>query len=356
MRKSLKIVIVLLVVAVVAAALLLNFENRDGAVGAKREPLPLFVAADSADFMVAYAEGLGDARPERTVDGRLYRNFVQLLRTDRMRESLQDTFTTECKTGVRLALFKDTTLVEEFLLAERIGREGVPGIWTPRRYGKINKFLEDAGVHFKPCVRTNEEPVAPIAENQRPILAMPKFARSHRNRENAGIAPSVDSAQMSEGQMAPELTNGEITNNVLKVLDGIILPADTAVGEPLESLLIQWNHAEVTFYKEPYTKDSVEKKILLNDEDFKTLTELLKNDRYETYASAEGLYTLYSKVTLFKDSVAVMELWNTSKNGEWMEKFPLQNGKGFERSGLWFSANPAALKDFFEHVKAYRTE
>ena len=52
MRKSLKIVIVLLVVAVVAAALLLNFENRDGAVGAKREPLPLFVAADSADFMV----------------------------------------------------------------------------------------------------------------------------------------------------------------------------------------------------------------------------------------------------------------------------------------------------------------
>lgn len=360
MRNSVKIVIAVLAVMVVSAALFLCLGNKGPAEETKREPLPLFAALDSADMMIAYAEGLGDARQERTVDGRLYRNFVQLLRTNRMQGNLQDTFTTNCKTGARLALFKDTTLVEEFLFADRIGREGVPGTWTPRRFGKINKFLKDVGVQFKPCVNPDEdENTAAIVESQRPVLTMPKIGSARKKKDSADAAP-VDSAEALDVAASPEaaneVTNGEITNNVLNVLDGIILPADTAVGAPLESQFQNWNRAKIVFYKEPYAKGEVEKEFMLGDADFKALGEHLKNSRYETYASAEGIYTLFSKLVLYKDSVAVMELWDTSRKLEWLEKRPLHNGESFERSGYWFAANPAALKTFFDNLKAYRPE
>ena len=68
--------------------------------------LSLFEAADSADFMIVYAVGLGEVKRKRTVDGRLYRNFVQLLRTNRMQEDLKDTFSTSCKTGVRIDFYR----------------------------------------------------------------------------------------------------------------------------------------------------------------------------------------------------------------------------------------------------------
>lgn len=358
MRNSVKIVIAVLVVVVVSAALFLCFGNRGSAEETKREPLPLFAALDSADMMIAYAEGLGDARQERTVDGRLYRNFVQLLRTNRMQENLQDTFTTNCKTGTRLALFKDTTLVEEFLFADRIGREGVPGTWTPRRFGKINKFLKDVGVQFKPCVTPDEdEYTVAIVESQRPVLTMPKIGAARKKKAAADSAP-VDSLGIlaASSEPANEVTSGEITNNVLNVLDGIILPADTAVSDPLGLQFKSWNRAKIMFYKEPYANGEVEKEFMLNDADFKALGEHLKNSRYETYASAEGIYTLFSKVILYKDSVAVMELWDTSKKLEWLEKRPLHNGENFERAGYWFAANPAALKTFFDKLKAFPVE
>lgn len=362
MRKSLKIVIVLLVVAVVAAALLLNFENRDGAVGAKREPLPLFVAADRADFMVVYAEGLGDARPERTVDGRLYRNFVQLLRTDRMHESLQDTFTTECKTGVRLALFKDTTLVEEFLLADRIGREGVPGIWTPRRFGKINKFLKDVGVQFKPCESSGEEGGVndvlsqAIAENQRPVLTMPKFGANRKARKSREVEAVQDSAVNLVAEISkPDSSLMDESMNAVKLLDELILPADTAVGEPIAVEFEQMNEGSVSFFNE----DGSERKdayVALTREQMKALGELLKHSRLETFAASQiDDSKRYSQITLFGDNGKEMRLWKISEKSSYLVKF--HKGDRFSNfEGFWVPEDPSALKTFFDNLKGPRPE
>lgn len=362
MRNSVKIVIAVLAVVVVSAALFLCLGNKGSAEETKREPLPLFAALDSADMMIAYAEGLGDARQERTVDGRLYRNFVQLLRTNRMQESLQDTFTTNCKTGARLALFKDTTLVEEFLFADRIGRVGVPGTWTPGRFGKINKFLKDVGVHFKPCVdsegvdNANDVLSQAIAESQRPVLTMPKFGANRKARKNMERESARDSiASLAAEISKPDPSLFDESMNAVKILDELILPADTAVGVPIAVQFEQMNEGSVSFFNE----DGTERKddyIVLTKGQMKELGELLKHSRLETFAtSQQDGSKKYSQITLFGDDGKVMRLWRISEKSSYLVKF--HQGDRFSNfEGFWVPEDATALKTFFDNLKATRPE
>ena len=56
-------------------------------------------------MMLVTPEGLGKHAKGRVVSGRAYQNFVQMLRLADARESLLDTFHTECATGLRVQLF-----------------------------------------------------------------------------------------------------------------------------------------------------------------------------------------------------------------------------------------------------------
>lgn len=307
--------------------------------------LNLFETADSADFMIAYAMGIGDVKRKRTIDGRLYRNFVQLLRTDRMQENAQDTFATECKTGLRLAFYKDTTLVDEFLFADRFGRDGVTGVWIPRRLGKINKFLKDNGVQFMACSDSTHgmQKLDAPEENSRPIFTMPEIGAARKRKKD------LDENAVTEN-VPDEILNGTITNNVLDALDGLILPADTAVGEPLYKQVQNCNRGEVSFYKKVDNRDSLVQVVSLTEKLLDEFKNLLKTCRYETFASSVDNQALFSKTTLFQDDQVVMELWN-SKKYEWISKFPMSNGKNLGSSGTWFAADPGALQAFFDNLR-----
>lgn len=313
----------------------------------KREPLPLFSALDSAEFMVAYAVGLGDVKRERIIDGRRYRNFVQLLRTDRVRECLQDTFTTSCQTGLRLALYKDSTLVEEFRLADRIGyEEGSVGVWTPRHLAKINKFLKNNGAQFVACsdsaVVSHDLNVP--GEKQRPVFVMPDFDTVRKKRKSRETAPETNGIPNVGG--AP----GVALNHTLQTLEELILPRDTALGEPLYVQSKNWNRGQVSFYKKVDGRDALDRTVDLTKEQLRKFGDLLKNVYYETYASYSNELSPVCELTLYKDSVAVMKLVNYWKEYAFM-KFPMVNGKDLGPHGEWFPANSVEMRTFFEALE-----
>lgn len=135
------------------------------------ETLPLFSLADSADHMEVLPVGIGDAVRPSTIDGRLYRNFVQLLRTTGGVESLNDSVETSCPTGLQITLLKNSLEIGKFRLADIVIRLGYDkGFWIPKKIGKINKFLNDVGVKYKPCesrdsLKENDESESQAVEN-----------------------------------------------------------------------------------------------------------------------------------------------------------------------------------------------
>lgn len=135
------------------------------------ETLPLFSLADSADHMEVLPVGIGDAVRPSTIDGRLYRNFVQLLRTTGGVESLNDSVETSCPTGLQITLLKDSLEIGKFRLADIVIRLGYDkGFWIPKKIGKINKFLNDVGIKYKPCesrdsLKENDESESQVVEN-----------------------------------------------------------------------------------------------------------------------------------------------------------------------------------------------
>lgn len=135
------------------------------------ETLPLFSLADSADHMEVLPVGIGDAVRPSTIDGRLYRNFFQLLRTTGGVESLNDSVETSCPTGLQITLFKDSLEIGKFRLADIVIRLGYDkGFWIPKKIGKINKFLNDVGIKYKPCesrdsLKENDESESQAVEN-----------------------------------------------------------------------------------------------------------------------------------------------------------------------------------------------
>lgn len=370
MRNSVKIVVALLAIAAVTLVVLFWHPSKPESVEeVKRVPPSLFAALDSADFMIAYAEGVGDVERKKIVDGRYYRNFVQLLRTDRMQENLQESFRINCKTGLRLALYRDTTFVEEFLFADRIGRKNVPGVWTPRHLGKMNKFLKDIGVQFVECADSarhkipDEEDVLAPFEKRRPLLTMPKFGGSRKAKKNDEREFVRDSiANLAAEISKPDSSVLGESQNALKILDGIILPADTAWGEPLSVQFKNWKQGEVVFYDASDSADGTKKSVALTKLQMEKLGQLLSRTRLETFSMGqEWNFNHYAKIVLYNGNNqkngelelwnGKLELWSVDENARFLVKRRV-GCRAASFKGYWLPEKAAVLKAFLELVKS----
>lgn len=272
-------------------ALVLAGCSGDSAGEKQHETLPFFSALDSANMMLVTPEGLGERAKGKVISGRAYQNFVQMLRLADARESLLDTFHTECATGVRVQLFLDTLSVAELRVAEKIGRVGDDiGVWEPEKpvtMGKVNAFLRNQGVKFRPC--------------------------------------PIGSAEVSED---PDFA-----------LNGMILDHDTAVGKPLYDLLKDSDHAVL------HKRGNVE----LDSSQLQELLSLLRTPKRESF-SGGCLCISRATISFYQDSVNTFRLHVIGSDYGTLEKHDLLSG--FGASGIWESANPQALKAFFERIKA----
>ena len=317
MQKRKKKFIGIAVLACVVAAVVFAVLCARGA-SADEEPhetRPLFDVLDSANMMLVTPEGLGEHAKGRVVSGRPYQNFVQLLRLADAKETLLDTFHTECATGVRIQLFHDTLSVAELRIAEKIGRVGDDiGVWEPEKpvtMGKVNAFLRNQGVKFRPC--------------------------------------PIGSAEVSEDSDF--------------ALNGMILDRDTAVGKPLYDLLKDSERAIVRFTGLVMPKSLADKKnkveavlelqkrrnVELDSSQLQELLSLLRTPKRESF-SGGCLCISRATISFYQDSVNTFRLHVIGSDYGTFEKHDLLSGVG--ASGLWESANPQALKAFFDRVKA----
>ncbi len=314
-KRKKKIVCVAVLACVVAVAFLAVLCSRDGGKFAPHETKPLIEVLDSANMMLVTPEGLGEHAKGRVVSGRPYQNFVQLLRLADAKETLLDTFHTECATGVRVQLFHDTLSVAELRIAEKIGRVGDDiGVWEPEKpvtMGKVNAFLRNQGVKFRPC----------------PI-------------------------ETAEASSDPDFA-----------LNGMILDHDTAVGKPLYELLKNSERAVVRFLGLVMPKSLADKKnkveavqelqkhrnVELDSSQLQELLSLLRTPKRESF-SGGCLCISRATISFYSDSVKFFDLHVIGSDYGSFEKHDLLSG--FGASGIWESANPQALKAFFERIKA----
>jgi hypothetical protein len=282
----------------------------DSAGGKPHETKPLMEVLDSANMMLVTPVGLGDRAKGKVVSGRLYKNFVQLLRQADAEESLQDTFKTECAVGLHIKLFRDTLSVAELRIAEKIGRIGDDvGVWTPKKMrtiGMANTFLREQGINFRPC--------------------------------------SDVSAELSD---AP-----------INALNDLILSADTAVGTPLYELVKDADRVVVGFTK-IITRKSVSKKedildpkhnqnrVELDSSQLRELISLLREPKKESFAGM-CLCLPRAKVTFYRDSSVIMTVDVFGHDFDSLEKHPM--GADFNSTGIWNSAHPEKFKAFFDRI------
>ena len=320
MQKRKKKIVCVAVLACVVAAVVFAVLCARGA-SADEEPhetRPLFDVLDSANMMLVTPVGLGEHAKGKVISGRTYQNFVQLLRLADAKETLLDTFHTECATGVRVQLFHDTLSVAELRVADKIGRVGDDiGVWEPEKpvtMRKVNAFLRNQGVKFRPC--------------------------------------PIGSADVSED---PDFA-----------LNGMILDRDTAVGKPLYDLLKDSEHAIVSFTGIALPKNVTRKNkkktidvvaqelqkhgnVELDSSQLQELLSLLRTPKRESF-SGGCLCISRAAISFYQDSVNTFRLHVIGSDYGTFEKHDLLSGVG--ASGIWESANPQALKAFFDRIRA----
>jgi len=317
-KRKKKIVCVAVLACVTVAVAFVVFCCRDGGEGTSHETRPLFDVLDSANMMLVTPVGLGDHAKGKVISGRAYQNFVQLLRLADAKETLLDTFHTECATGVRVQLFHDTLSVAELRVADKIGRVGDDiGVWEPEKpvtMRKVNAFLRNQGVKFRPC--------------------------------------PIGSADVSED---PDFA-----------LNGMILDRDTAVGKPLYDLLKDSEHAIVSFTGIALPKNVTRKNkkktidvvaqelqkhgnVELDSSQLQELLSLLRTPKRESF-SGGCLCISRATISFYQDSVKTFRLHVIGSDYGTFEKHDLLSGVG--ASGIWESANPQALKAFFDRIRA----
>ena len=320
MQKRKKKIVCVAVLACVVAAVVFAVLCARGA-SADEEPhetRPLFDVLDSANMMLVTPVGLGEHAKGKVISGRTYQNFVQLLRLADAKETLLDTFHTECATGVRVQLFHDTLSVAELRVADKIGRVGDGiGVWEPEKpvtMRKVNAFLRNQGVKFRPC--------------------------------------PIGSADVSED---PDFA-----------LNGMILDRDTAVGKPLYDLLKDSEHAIVSFTGIALPKNVTRKNkkktidvvaqelqkhgnVELDSSQLQELLSLLRTPKRESF-SGGCLCISRAAISFYQDSVNTFRLHVIGSDYGTFEKHDLLSGVG--ASGIWESANPQALKAFFDRIRA----
>lgn len=292
MQKRKKKFIGIAVLACVVAAVVFAVLCARGA-SADEEPhetRPLFDVLDSANMMLVTPEGLGERAKGKVISGRAYQNFVQMLRLADARESLLDTFHTECATGVRVQLFHDTLSVAELRIADKIGYVGEDvGVWEPDRpvvMRKINMFIRHQGINFRPCA---------------------------------------------------------VKDSTTDALESLILENDTAISTPLHEIAKDANRARVSWgmslkCDKPTTTE-------LTKDEFDEFVSLLHAGK-ESF-SGGCLCLPYATIGLYSDSVKVMTLFAIGQNFERMEKRELD----FHAAGVWSSTDPQSIGAFFNRLK-----
>lgn len=318
-KRKKKIVCVAVLACVVAAVVFAVLCARGASADEEpHETRPLFDVLDSANMMLVTPVGLGEHAKGKVISGRTYQNFVQLLRLADAKETLLDTFHTECATGVRIQLFHDTLSVAELRIAEKIGRVGDGiGVWEPEKpvtTRKVNAFLRNQGVKFRPC------PIGSAEESEDPDFA----------------------------------------------LNGMVLDRDTAVGKPLYDLLKDSERAIVSFkgIAMPNTITRKNKKktidvvaqelqkhgnVELDSSQLQELLSLLRTPKRESF-SGGCLCISRAAISFYQDSVNTFRLHVIGSDYGTFEKHDLLSGVG--ASGIWESANPQALKAFFDRIRA----
>jgi len=313
---------------------------------------------ESADRVNVVAVGLGKQERHRFISGRLYQNFVQLLKTNG-RLNDKEIFTDDCKVGVELEFYRDTVLLGNFRMTNRIGRDSVAGVWETRHMAKVNKFLKDQSVQFVACKTATpvegfvDDSLLVGRELERVILSMPKFGATRSSKKNEERNASLDSVNKmaSESAALSESLAGE-SQNALKVLDEMLMPADTAIGEPLGDRFARWNRVEVVFFDSSMAAQA-EKTYSLDEKQIQTLADLFKNSVMETFSMSDRPPAKNDVVIcLYKDSVPEMELWEM--NGQKYNvllKRAIQPSGFTENEGFLVPQNSEALKAFFDSIK-----
>ena len=292
------------------AALLLAGCSGDSGSSRPHETKPLIEVLDSANMMLVTPVGLGDRVKGKVISGRLYENFVQMLRLADAEESLQDTFHTECATGLHIKLFKDTLSVAELRVAEKIGRVGDDvGVWTPQKMVtivRVNAFFRSQGINFRPC--------------------------------------SIASAALS--------------NDPVNALDLLILSGDTAVGTPLYEIVKDADRVTIGFTEIMTRKAGIKKRIEnlkqnrngveLDSSQIQEFISLLRKPKREAFAGG-CLCLPKAKVTFYRDSSVIMMV---NVNGNNFDSFEKKDPwADFKSVGFWESADPQAMKAFFDRIK-----
>ncbi|MBR4783936.1 MAG: hypothetical protein IK012_01610 [Fibrobacter sp.] len=285
----------------VLAALMLAGCSGDSSGEKTHVTKPLLSVLDSANMMLVTPVGLGDRAKGKVISGRLYENFVQMIRLADADESLLDTFSTECATGLRVQLFKDTLSVAELRIAEKIGRIGGDiGTWTPKSavvMARMITFFRGQGINFRPC--------------------------------------SVVTADQSE--------NGE------DALAQLVLSSDTAVGKPLYEIVKDADRATVGFTRFITNKSDLGKprknKMELDSSQLQELISLLREPKKESFAGG-CLCLSKANVTFYRDSSVIMSVKVIGNDFRQLEKHPLD----LESDGMWVSAHPEKIKAFFDRL------
>ena len=301
-----KNVLKLLVCCGLLAAFVLAGCSGDSSGQKPHKTKPLLSVLDSANMMLVTPVGLGDRAKGKVISGRLYENFVQMIRLADAEEFLLDTFSTECATGLRVQLFKDTLSVAELRIAEKIGRVGDDvGTWTPKSavvMARIITFFRSQGINFRPC--------------------------------------SVGSADQSE--------NGE------DALAQLILLSDAAVEMPLYEIVKDADLATVGFTRFIANKSDLgtprKNKAELDSSQLQELISLLREPKSESFAGG-CLCLSKANVTFYRDSSVIMSVKVIGNDFGKLEKHPL----ALESNGMWVSAHPEKIKAFFDRIHSSKS-
>lgn len=337
MKFLIKFFIILVVISAVGVAIFFHNEN----TAKVPQKLAFAEVLEKADRMEVAAVGLGKIERSKMIEGRLYKNFVQLLRVNHFSGILPDSTQSECQTGARITLYRDTVALGVYRMTTQLDREDASERVLLHKLPKVNKFLKDVGVPFRGC-KVEQGETSDNMEKPK-ALTVPKFKKRHGKNE-------TDSTDVLQYETDENYRVYVIDDSVRKQVDvtmdlmnELIFPADTAIGTPLYELAMECNRAEIVFHCKDACKGETHedsRRIVLDSETFNAYRNLLKNPTIETFAG-NHLPRASAVITLFKDSAEVVELWAYGHGFGNMDKH--QRGKNFEQGGAWYTNDPAEL-------------
>lgn len=346
MKLSLKLILAFVLAALLGiAAFCLLMGSREKV--SESQKLNFAEILESADHMEVTAVGLGKIERSKVIDGRLYKNFVQLLRVHHFREVLPDSSKSECQTGARITLYKDTVALGVYRLTTFFDRVDASERFV-LHLPKVNKFLRDVGVPFRSCKTETKEFWADAEKLE--ALTVPKFKKRRSKQDtDSSVVQQYEVGEDGRVYVLDDSVKKQV-DVTMDLLNELIFPADTALGTSLYELALTCNRAEVTFNcKECTGQDfGTSKSVVLDSMQLSEFKKLLKEPTFETFAGG-GLPRSSAVITLFKDSVEIVELWMIGKGFGNIDKH--QRDDHFEKGGTWYKSEPRKLDSLFTSIK-----